>query len=73
MAELSRIDITRKVSMMSSYTTILREGHLDHVVYMISYLKVHHNLLLVPTYLDIDMDDFKHHNWKQLYGDVKKN
>ena len=49
--------------MMSPYTARLRESHLDHVVYMFSYLKAHHNLVLDPTYPDIGMDDFKQYNW----------
>ena len=61
LVELGRIDITCEVSMMSSYTAMPREGHLDHVIYMFSYLKTHHNsrLVLDPTYPDINMDDFK--------------
>ena len=60
--------------MMSSYTALPREGHLDHVIYMFSYLKTHHNsrLVLDPTYPDINLDVFKRHNWKQFYGDVKE-
>ena len=74
LVELGRIDITCEVSMVSSYTAMPREGHLDHVIYMFSYLKAHHNsrLVLDPTYPDIDMDQFKRHNWKQFYGDVKE-
>ena len=51
-----------------------REGHLDHVLYMFSYLKQHHSsrLVLDPTYLDIDLDKFPWYNWKQFYGDVEK-
>ena len=43
-------------------------------VCMFSYFKTHHNsrLVLDPTYRDIDMVQFKHHNWKQLYGGVKE-
>ena len=60
--------------MMSSYTAMSREGHLDHVIYMFSYPKTHHNsrLVLDPTYPDINIDDFERHNWKQFYGDVKE-
>ena len=51
-----------------------REGHLDHVIYMFSYLKSHHNSrsVLDPTYPDINMDYFKRHNWKKFYGDVRE-
>ena len=60
--------------MISSHTTIPREGHLAHVLYNIfSYLK-HQNsrLVLDPIYPKIDLDDLKKHNWKQFYGDVKE-
>ena len=73
LVELGRIDITCKVSMMSSYNTMPREGHLDHVIYIFSYLKTHHNsrLVLDPTYPDMDMEKFERKNWKQFYGDLK--
>ena len=50
------------------------KGHLDHVIYIFSYLKTHHNsrLVLDPSYPDIDMDSFKRYNWKQFYGDVRE-
>ena len=72
LVELGRIDITCEVSMMSSHTAMPREGHLDHVLYIFSYLKQHHNsrLVLDPTYPEIDMTAFKRQNWKQFYGDV---
>ena len=74
LVEFGRIDITCEVSMMSSYTAMPREAHLDHVISMFSYLKTHHNsrLVLDPTYPDIDMDHFKRYNWKQFYGDIKE-
>ena len=75
LVELGRIDITCKVSMMSSYnTTMPREGHLDHVIYIFSYLKNHHNsrLVLDPMYPDIDMEKFERKNWKQFYGYLKE-
>ena len=72
--ELGRIDITCEISILSSYSAMPREGHIDHVMYMFSYLKTHHNsrLELDPTYPDFDMDQFKCQNWKQFYGDVKE-
>ena len=51
-----------------------REGHLDHVLYMFSYLKQYHNsrLVLDPSYPEIDLDKFPRYNWKQFYGDAKE-
>ena len=67
LVELGRIDITCEVSMMSSYTAMPREGHLDHVICIFSYLKAHHNsrLVLDPSYPDIDMDSLI--SWKGIY------
>ncbi len=66
LVEMGRIGITCEVSMMSSHTAIPREGHLNHVLYIFSYLMQHGNswLVLGPTYPEIDTDSF--------YGDVKK-
>ena len=60
--------------MMSSHTALPREGHLNHVIYIFSYLKSHHNsrLVLDPTYPHIDMSKFPWYNWKQFYGQVKE-
>ena len=59
---------------MSSYTTMPWEGHRDHVIYMFSFLKTYHNsrLLLDATYPGIEMEKFKHHNWKQFYGNLRE-
>ena len=72
LVELGRVEITCEVYMMSSYTAMPREGHLDHVIYIFSYLKKHHNswLVLDPTYPNIDMDKFEKRNWKQFYGNL---
>ena len=51
-----------------------REGHLNHILRIFSYLKQHHNsrLVLDPTYPDIYIDLFKHMNSKNFFGVVKK-
>ena len=74
LVELGRVDISCEVSMMSSHTAMPREGHLDHVLYMFSYLKQHHSsrLVLDPTYPDIDLDKFPQYYWKQFHGDVEE-
>ena len=61
LVELGQIDITCEISMMSSYDTMPREGHLDHVIYIFSYLKNHHHstLLLDPTYPEKDLEKFE--------------
>ena len=60
MAELGRVHTCTKVSMISSHLALPRRGHLDALVHMFAYLKTHHNLEMVfsPSDLDLDMDLF---------------
>jgi hypothetical protein len=72
--ELDRIDIITEVSMLSTFLCIPREGHLDVVYHLFSYLSLHHNERVVfdPTYPAIDMRAFINTDWKPMYGDVKE-
>ena len=72
--ELGRIDIATEVSMLSSYLTMPREGHLEAAINVMAYLKLHHNarLVLDPTYPTIDHTSFMKCNWKEFYGDAKE-
>ena len=72
LVELGRVDITCEVYMMSLYTAMPREGQLDHVICIFSYLKKRHNsrLVLDLTYPNTDMDKFEKRNWKQSYGNL---
>jgi hypothetical protein len=72
--ELGRIDIITKVSMLSTFLCMPREGHLDAVYHLFAYLSLHHNarVLFDPTYPDIDMRTFIKTDWKPMYGDVKE-
>ena len=47
MAELGRIDIINKVSMLASQLALPREGNLDAVFNIFRYLKGHHNARMV--------------------------
>ena len=69
MVEMGRIDICCEVSMMSSFVALSREGHLQQLFRMFSYLKLHHNATLVldPSYPDIDTDAFPRKDWKDFY------
>ena len=68
--ELGRIDITCEVSLMSSCAAMPREGQLNQVFHIFSYLKTHHNSRLVfdPTYPNIDPNKFVKYNWREYYG-----
>ena len=67
---MGRVDIAVEVSMMSSYCAIPREGHLQQLYHIFSFLKTHHNSRIVmdPTYPDIDEEMFPRKNWSMFYG-----
>jgi hypothetical protein len=73
--EIGQMDITCKVSMMSSHMALPREGHLTQWFHMFAYLKKKHNSRMVfdPTYPFVDEECFKSdEDWKVLYGDVEE-
>ena len=72
--EMGRVDIGCEVSMLSSHVAISREGHLQQVFHIFSYLKGHHNARLVfdPSYPEINFDKFEKHGWEIHYDDVKE-
>ena len=74
MVEIGRIDINTEVSMLASHLALPREGHLETVFHIFSYLRAKHNsrLALDPTYPEIDESIFKKHEWVSFYGDVKE-
>ena len=74
MVEIGRIDINTEVSMLASHLALPREGHLEAVFHIFSYLRAKHNsrLALDPTYPEIDESSFKKHEWVSFYGDFKE-
>jgi hypothetical protein len=68
--ELGRIDIITKLSIVSTYICLLREGHLESVFHVFAYLGLHHNARAVvdPTYPSVDMGTFIKTDWKSMYG-----
>ena len=74
MVELGRVDIITEVSLLSSQLAMPREGHLDAVFHVYSYLKAKHNSRMAfdPSYPKIDMSSFQEHDWLNFYGDVKE-
>ena len=65
MVELGRVDICLEVSMMSSHMAMPREGHLEQVFHIFSYLKKCHNTELVfdPSDPVIDKTKYKEKDW----------
>ena len=75
MVELGRIDITVEVSMMSSHLALPRQGHLEQVYHMFSYLDKHHNAEMPfdPTVPEIDEGSFEAQDWSDsVYGEIKE-
>ena len=63
--ELGRVDICLEVSMMSSHLALPREGHLEALLHIFSYLKKYHNTELVydPSDPAIAQSEFEVEDW----------
>lgn len=63
--ELGRVDICLEVSMISSHMAMPREGHLEGLLHIFSYLKKFHNteLVLDPSDTALDYSDFDRKDW----------
>jgi hypothetical protein len=71
--EFGRIDIATEVSMMSAFRAVPRQGHLDAVFHMFSYLKSHDRSRLVFDDSYVQFTDYvESDDWKDFYGDVKE-
>ena len=71
--ELGRVDICLEVSMMSSHVTLPREGHLQQVFHIFSYLDKYHDTEFVfdPSDPIIDEAQFERKDWTcSEYGHV---
>ena len=56
--EMGRVDICMEVSALSLFVAMPREGHMQQVLHIFAYLKIHHNAHVVfnPSYPDIDKE-----------------
>jgi len=73
--ELGRGDLAMEVSAMASMMALPREGHLETVFRMFSFLKGKHNGVMVfdPTEPDIDQSQFPIEDWSATpYGPCKE-
>ena len=63
--ELGRVDICLEVSVMSSHLALPREGHLEQVLHIFSYLRTNHNAEMVfdPSDPCVDESEFKEKDW----------
>jgi len=60
--------------MMSSYLAMPRDGHLQQVFHIFSYLRNKHNARMVfdPRYPKLDYSKFEKRDWSSFYGEVKE-
>jgi len=73
--ELKRVDICWEVSMLSSCLPLPREGHLEELFRIFTYLKKKHNteISFDPFYPVIDSAKFERQDWSDMaYGDKLK-
>ena len=70
--ELGWVDILLEVAMLSAHNALPREGHLEAIYHIFSYLKTHENSKLVfdPAYPNIDDWHFKGADWADFYPDA---
>ena len=68
------MDIITEVSTLASHMALPREGHLEALFHVFAHLKGRHNaqLVLDPSYPEIDEKNFQRHDWKNYYGDIKE-
>ena len=72
--EISRVDILLEVSMMSVHLVLPRQGHLEQVIHIFGYLKVHKKLRLLfdSDHPQISSCRFKPYYWFDYYRDAKE-
>ena len=70
MCELGRIDICTEVSMLSSYSAMPREGHLEATLHVFSFLKSHSNSWLIfdPQEPEMGGSQFIECDWSDFYA-----
>eukprot|EP00804_Cyclotella_cryptica_P004588 CCRYP_006916-RA/>CCRYP_006916-RA protein AED:0.41 eAED:0.42 QI:0/0/0/1/0/0/2/0/148 len=69
MCELSWINICTKVSMLSSYSALSREGHLEAALHVFLYLKSKSNSRLIFDLMEPDVGEFNfvECDWSDFY------
>ena len=67
--EIGRVDILLEVSLLSQHLAMPREGHLEQVIHIFGYLKIHKKLRLLFDCGDPNHHDsrFKEYDWFDFY------
>lgn len=69
--ELGRIDICGEVSMLSSYSVAPREGHLEAVLHIFSYLSSHERSRIVMDDSYFPHAELERPDWSQFYPEAR--
>jgi Fe-S-cluster containining protein len=70
--ELGRIDICGEVSMLSSYSAAPRQGHLEAVLHIFSYLNSHDRSRIVMDDAYYPHVELEKPDWSQFYPEAKE-
>ena len=72
MIKREHIDINTKVSLLSLYSAIPRQEHLEATLHLMGYLKLRLNFRLVfdPSYPSIEHSELWDCNWTGFYDDA---
>jgi len=72
--ELGRLDIYAEVSMLSQFQCAPRQGHMEAIYYIFSYLKHNPNCRIVFSHLDHQTPKHEAHivDWGKCYPDAKE-
>ena len=67
--EIGRVGILHEVLLLSKHLTLPREGHLEQVIHVVGYLKLHKKmkLCLDSGYPKVSELWFKEYNWFDFY------
>lgn len=71
---MGRINIAMEVLALVSFIAMPCEGHLQQVLQIFAYLKIHQNTRIVfdHTFPNINMDELEVKNWSSMYRNEKQ-
>ena len=61
------VHMITEVNTMAEFSAMPREGHLDNMFHVFTYLKIKYNIKIVfePIYPEMGITDFEECNWKE--------
>ncbi len=70
MCELGQINFCTKISILSSYSAMPCEGHLETALHVLSFLKLKRNSRLIFDLMETDVgkSDFVECDWHEFYA-----